>query len=96
MKELEWTLRAAEHARVRLTDGEAARLAQEMQELLSASEWSSFEGNDALAHAAVEEDTLREDSVSESLLAEQLLSAAKERTERFFSVPRAVEDRHEA
>lgn len=96
MKELEWTLRAAEHARVRLTDEEAARLAQEMKDLLSASEWSRSEANGASARAVVAEDVLRTDGVGESLPAEQLLSAASERTEHFFSVPRAVEDRHEA
>ena len=95
MKELEWTLRAAEQAHVRLTDEEAIRLAQEMKDLLSASEWSLPAADGVMARAAVGEEALRADVVEKSLPAEQLLSAAHERTEHFFSVPRAVEDQHE-
>ncbi len=94
MKEMEWTLRAAEQARVRLTEEETARLAGEMRSLLVASgTWSESAMDCDLDHAVLEETSLRADEIGESLPAAVLLSAAGEKTERFFSVPRAVEER---
>lgn len=96
MKEMKWTVRAAEQARVRLTEEETVRLAEEMQSLLLAAKgWNVSEVDCESERAAIEEAALRADGVGESLPASVLLSAAGERTERFFSVPRAVEERRD-
>ena len=94
MKEMERTLLAAEHAHVQLTDAEARRIAMQMQNLLLDTEQIG-EGDCFFERSAIEMTALREDAHGESLSATVLLSAAGERTERYFSVPRAVEGCHE-
>lgn len=96
MKEREWIRQASQSVRVQLTDGEAERLALEMEGLLSAAKDSdapAFE--EALERLAVEETALRADAVGESLSAEELLAAAAVTLNGYFSVPRALEDCHE-
>jgi aspartyl-tRNA(Asn)/glutamyl-tRNA(Gln) amidotransferase subunit C len=81
-------------SRLRLTDEEKARFAEDLNVILEQFEILQrldTEGVPPTAHAMVLQNVFREDRARPSLVRQELLSEAPEARDEFFVVPRVVE-----